>query len=395
LHGVQILLDNADNLRTLKLYRDPHRWKDSASVVRVDGGSFHSLALTSTGKVHSWGSRSFGQLGRRISSSYTHEPGTIESALAKIVVSFISCAANCSSALDNRGGVWVWGCLQGEGCVSHAKYPRQVKLFDNGRTVHVVKFVVGWTHSVALTRDQDRETKVVTGARAIEKQRRSSTACYAEMELRRSSAADCVDAAKLRRYSVDPLFDASFPRESIAPRVRKRSASSPQRMLDLGGIRRISSSTNTNLDDVYKVSAQATPFDYLFIAAPSADICVEFESIAELAHPNATGRHHCYGSKFLGRNHFLFVAKSRESRTVAVLRMPDVQAKAYKALVFNRYGIFDMVISQAQVLGDDFDLLASPRDLDIKVGQTFFSCINSDHSFLKPAAHILHQQWGR
>ena len=90
-------------------------------IVQAAGGENHTLVLNSAGRILSWGSRSMGQLGRRISANATHEPGLIEGTLGKLGSSAIDCCGNCSAAVDIRGNLWSWGMLQGEGFTSHSK----------------------------------------------------------------------------------------------------------------------------------------------------------------------------------------------------------------------------------------------------------------------------------
>lgn len=85
---------------------------DRRSPVAVDGvpstfvavaqGLAHTLALTSTGTVWSWGENGFGQLGRSSGSAPAVIPG-----LSNIVE--IAAAADFSMARDNLGRIWTWG----------------------------------------------------------------------------------------------------------------------------------------------------------------------------------------------------------------------------------------------------------------------------------------------
>ena len=78
------------------------------AVVRVACGSNHTLALTQSGRVYTWGQSSHGQLGlgNRILESATPHPLT---SLASIPVTSISSGENHSLALASTGHLYTWG----------------------------------------------------------------------------------------------------------------------------------------------------------------------------------------------------------------------------------------------------------------------------------------------
>lgn len=137
----------------------------------------------------------------------------------------------------------------------------------------------------------------------------------------------------------------------------------------LTGRRLQSSASDTDLLDahLYRVRAKKdhSPSDAEMISIPSDDVCVEFRS--QVADPAVTGCYSVYADQYLGKNHFLFVAKSVSgSKIVAVLRAPNLQTRCYDALLFSQYGIFRTTIEMSLVLGTEVDV-TSPRDLDIKL----------------------------
>ena len=78
------------------------------TVARVSCGSNHSLALTQSGRVYTWGQSSHGQLGlgNRILESSTPHPVT---SLASIPVASISSGENHSLVLFSPGHLYTWG----------------------------------------------------------------------------------------------------------------------------------------------------------------------------------------------------------------------------------------------------------------------------------------------
>lgn len=81
-----------------------------------------------------------------------------------------------------------------------------------------------------------------------------------------------------------------------------------------------------------------------------------------------TGLYSPYRTQFFGQAHFLFVAKGLQqgagNKVVAILRLPNEARREYYMLVFNRFGIFDMWIPQAQIVGEDNLGCESPRNLE-------------------------------
>ena len=96
-----------------------------ANVTQVAAGAYHSLALTSDGKVFAWGDNTYGQLGNQYKdqNNVTDNPPTKTFSSAAIPVTFlqsdgtpypavptqIAAAGSYSLARLSDGSVWAWG----------------------------------------------------------------------------------------------------------------------------------------------------------------------------------------------------------------------------------------------------------------------------------------------
>ena len=80
------------------------------TITAVAAGSFHSLALDSSGKVYSWGSSPSGALGNGTTSSQVH-PVTVDTSgvLSGKTITSIAAGHVYSLALDSSGKVYSWG----------------------------------------------------------------------------------------------------------------------------------------------------------------------------------------------------------------------------------------------------------------------------------------------
>lgn len=80
---------------------------DKKCFVEISCGHCHTLLLDDEGKVYSWGSNMFGQLGRD-SGDYSHEPQLVEG-LEDAFVTQIGCGDYFSAALTDKGKLYTWG----------------------------------------------------------------------------------------------------------------------------------------------------------------------------------------------------------------------------------------------------------------------------------------------
>ena len=81
-----------------------------ASFTQVSGGTFYSLAMGSDGNLYSWGTNTFGELGRDTGSARsdsTPRKVSIRTGVAKFTA--ISAKGWCSLAMDSDGNLYSWG----------------------------------------------------------------------------------------------------------------------------------------------------------------------------------------------------------------------------------------------------------------------------------------------
>lgn len=99
------------------------------NVVAVQAGFEHTLVLLSDGRVMSWGSNDFGELGRLPEEDWETTPGLIEG-LANIVQ--LAAGSTTSYALDADGTLWAWGRNDsgqlGLGSKDDQKHPMPIKV---------------------------------------------------------------------------------------------------------------------------------------------------------------------------------------------------------------------------------------------------------------------------
>lgn len=122
----------------------------SEAVVKVVAGGLHSMALTASGKVFSWGCADDGTLGRQGPEFF---PVQVKGALESAKVSDI-CGGLChSAALTSAGQVYIWGTFKDSGgrfgLLHGIEYANEPVLVENLPTVK--KIVSGENHILALT----------------------------------------------------------------------------------------------------------------------------------------------------------------------------------------------------------------------------------------------------
>lgn len=76
-------------------------------IVQIASGSAHVMARTADGQLYGWGSGASGRLGNGSSSS--ERTPVLLDALADKRVTSISCGSSFNGALTDDGGVWMWG----------------------------------------------------------------------------------------------------------------------------------------------------------------------------------------------------------------------------------------------------------------------------------------------
>jgi alpha-tubulin suppressor-like RCC1 family protein/AmiR/NasT family two-component response regulator len=403
-------------------------------IVKVAGGSAHSLALANTGKVFSWGSATSGQLGRSVSGSATPKPGQVEGPMAKSLVCSVSCGAASSAATDDQGSVWVWGCLQGEGYTSHAKLPRQATFtgptapLQRARKVtcgamHVVCLMVGdgigsgWLRSgsgtmgpvagkaaaVALKNSFEDSASATLGTKTGRVMKMAllgrKTSGEEDDSVPRRSTLSRRTSSEEDDLVPPPRRSPGLGRDSGDSATKRKGGSSKGREM-----LRVSSSPEPKgggdpLSDLVlraKRSGIVTALDQTLIdasAAEAANTCALFHCAEGYASPRVLGAYSMYAERFLSQNHFLFVSRSAGDgcSIVAVLRLPDFHTHNYVALAFNRFGIHPFLIDAVKVLGWDCGAHSSPRDLGIKL-LTYFINYGCFEGYPPDYAHLQARQ---
>ncbi|KAK9811056.1 hypothetical protein WJX73_009758 [Symbiochloris irregularis] len=91
----------------VKVDRHPRPVKGAVDIVKIQCGAFHSLALTRQGEVLSWGINDYGQLGNG-TTTYVTTPERVMG-LEDVVIADIAAGGWHSLALSDTGEVWTWG----------------------------------------------------------------------------------------------------------------------------------------------------------------------------------------------------------------------------------------------------------------------------------------------
>ena len=79
-------------------------------VIEVACGGWHTLALTDSGKVYSWGSNSAGQVSQLLPEKvWTPLNALNEDGLGRSKIMAIACGEKSSLVLRSNGQVWAWG----------------------------------------------------------------------------------------------------------------------------------------------------------------------------------------------------------------------------------------------------------------------------------------------
>ncbi|MGP3957685.1 RCC1 domain-containing protein [Nonomuraea sp. 3N208] len=121
------------------------------TLTAVEGGSAHSLALTSTGQLWSWGWNTYGQLGND-TTTQSNVPVQVNLPTGTTVTAITAAHGWFNLAVDSTGRLLAWGDNSygqlGNGTTTQSNVPIQVQLPD-GTTVTAI--AGGDDHSVALT----------------------------------------------------------------------------------------------------------------------------------------------------------------------------------------------------------------------------------------------------
>ncbi|KAL1503593.1 hypothetical protein AB1Y20_012070 [Prymnesium parvum] len=122
-------------------------------IARVSCGPDHSAAVSEAGEVLCWGSGSYGNLGHGDNNDCA-APKLVEALLGKPCIS-VACGAKHTMALSQAGGVYSWG-YGGSGRLGcgDTRGLFRPRLVEKLRDTHVMQIAAGESHSLALIVDR-------------------------------------------------------------------------------------------------------------------------------------------------------------------------------------------------------------------------------------------------
>jgi alpha-tubulin suppressor-like RCC1 family protein len=119
------------------------------SITVIKCGAYHSMALTLSGEVYTWGSNYLGQIG--CGDNNNKSVPTKVKGLNENKIKMISCGFNHSMALTESGCVYSWGYNEfGQLGIANQIYsnsPKQIEMKD----MIIDKIACGHSHSLLLT----------------------------------------------------------------------------------------------------------------------------------------------------------------------------------------------------------------------------------------------------
>lgn len=146
---------------------------DNKDVVQISACGFHSGAVSSTGKVYTWGESKFGRLGRPCDNDKYVPVQISDTSISDKMIIQVSCGGFHTAAITDDGKLYTWG--GGEhGQLGHSNkynfvYPNKVevsciqichnanyRLSLNIQALEsdfVSQVTCGWSHTVALTKE--------------------------------------------------------------------------------------------------------------------------------------------------------------------------------------------------------------------------------------------------
>ncbi|KAI8063477.1 regulator of chromosome condensation 1/beta-lactamase-inhibitor protein II [Gongronella butleri] len=136
----------------------PLRALDDKEIVDIVSGGLHTLALTSNGKLYSWGCNDQRALGRDTSDDDGFEPGLVEG-LDDVVITKIAAGDSISLALTDDGKLYCWGtfrCKEGQLGFSKGKPVQDTAaLFTPLASHNIIDIAAGTDHCLALADNGD------------------------------------------------------------------------------------------------------------------------------------------------------------------------------------------------------------------------------------------------
>ncbi|GAB4858984.1 hypothetical protein Ancab_010456 [Ancistrocladus abbreviatus] len=125
-------------------------------ICSISAGHYHSLAVTSQGKLWAWGRNDEGQLGRGLTAARESwsEPKRVEG-LTNVTVQAAFSSGVISVAIGDDGSLWVWGKSK-HGQLGHGKGITEAILPSRVEALageEISKLSLGWGHALAQTVD--------------------------------------------------------------------------------------------------------------------------------------------------------------------------------------------------------------------------------------------------
>jgi alpha-tubulin suppressor-like RCC1 family protein len=119
------------------------------NITVIKCGAYHTMALTQSGEVYTWGSNYLGQIG--FGDNKMNLIPTKVKGLDENEIKMISCGFNHSMALTESGSVYSWGYNRfgqlGFGNKKYSNTPKQIEMKD----IIIDKITCGAIHSLFLT----------------------------------------------------------------------------------------------------------------------------------------------------------------------------------------------------------------------------------------------------
>ncbi|KAI8090984.1 regulator of chromosome condensation 1/beta-lactamase-inhibitor protein II [Gilbertella persicaria] len=126
---------------------------DGDEIVDVVSGGMHSVAITSQGKLWTWGCNDQRALGR---SGEEYEPARVEG-MDNVKIVKVACCDSVTMALSEEGILYCWGtyrCAEGPLGFSRNKAVQETPaVFEPFAKVQIADIAAGTDHCLALTRD--------------------------------------------------------------------------------------------------------------------------------------------------------------------------------------------------------------------------------------------------